>query len=99
MITCAIDGKEFNTREDLHKHLRKLKVRQEEYYTKYFPRKDLGTGEAIPFRSVDQYLSAEFLSKESFHSQQLESEFIVYLEWNFSICLSVYPARVRTRLV
>jgi len=64
-LTCAIDGAEFNNREDLHKHLRKLKVRQEDYYTKYFPRKDLGTGEVIPFRSVEQYLSAEFLSKDS----------------------------------
>jgi len=81
MITCAIDGKEFNTREDLHKHLRKLKVRQEEYYTKYFPRKDLGTGEAIPFRSVEQYLSAEFLSKESLRTW-IKNNPVLGKEWS-----------------
>lgn len=64
-MICAIDNTQHETREDLHKHLRKLKVKQEDYYVKYFPRVDLFTKELIPFKNPDQYLAAEFLSKDN----------------------------------
>lgn len=65
MVTCLIDQTEHATADDLHRYLRKLKVKQEDYYIQYLPRKDALTGEQIPFKSVDQYLNTEFLSKEN----------------------------------
>lgn len=65
MIQCLIDNSSHGTLEELHKHLRKLKVRQEDYYVQYVVRKDLYTGESIPFKNVEQYLAAEFINKEN----------------------------------
>ncbi len=67
--TCLIDQSNHDTVEALHKHLQfKLKVRQNVYYPQYHARTDLFTGEPIPFKSRDQYLSAEFLSKANLRS-------------------------------
>lgn len=60
-FTCVIDQSDHPTIEALHKHLRKLKVKQEDYYTKFAPRRDRYTGEPIPFRlPVADYLRREF---------------------------------------
>ncbi len=61
-MICLVDNTHHETREELHKHLRKLKMRQEDYYVKVVARKD-PTGAAIPFKTVDQYMAAEFASK------------------------------------
>jgi hypothetical protein len=65
MPTCLIDQTEHETLLALHKHLRGLKVKQSDYYTKYNPRVDHFSGEPVPFKTVDQYLSTEFVSKEN----------------------------------
>lgn len=66
MPTCLIDQTEHATLEDLHHHLQfKLRVRQADYYTTHLPRKDRFTGESIPFKSRDQYLTTEFTSREN----------------------------------
>jgi ERCC4 domain-containing protein len=65
MPTCLIDQTEHVSAAALHKHLRTLKVKQADYYVKYHDRRDRFTGEPIPFKSVDQYLSAEFLTKDN----------------------------------
>lgn len=62
-FTCAIDNKVFDNEKDLHNHLKKLKVKQGDYYAKYFPRKDLFTGEQIPYKSRDQYFNTDFTEK------------------------------------
>lgn len=64
-VICLIDKTLHDSVEHLHLYLRKLKVTQEEYYTKYLPRKDLFTGELIKFKSLDYYLSADFNSKNN----------------------------------
>ncbi len=64
-MICLVDNSEHADIESLHKHLRKLKLKQEDYYVKFFARKDKLTGEPIPFKSVDQYLNAEFLNKDN----------------------------------
>ena len=60
---CKIDSTIHASLDDLHKHLRKFKVSQKDYYLTYYPRVDKLTGEPIVFKSPDQYLSAHFLNK------------------------------------
>tara|TARA_B100000676_G_scaffold249652_1_gene253819 strand:+ start:5744 stop:6703 length:960 start_codon:yes stop_codon:yes gene_type:complete len=63
LLKCKIDGEVFDTEKDLHKHLRKHKIRIAEYYQKYYPRYDKHDGSMIKFKNKDQYLSTEFNSK------------------------------------
>jgi hypothetical protein len=63
-IICAIDGTEHENLDTLHKHLRKLKITQEVYYTEHAPVFDKGTGEKIPFKApAAEYVKREFLNK------------------------------------
>lgn len=62
---CKVDNSTHESLEDLHKKLRKFKIKQADYYEEYYPKKDLLTGEKIPFKSYDQYFSAKFLNKEN----------------------------------
>lgn len=63
MPTCLIDGSAHESVKDLHKYLRFLHVTQEAYYHEYVPRRDRLTNEMIPFKDVEQYVTAEFISK------------------------------------
>lgn len=64
MIPCLVDQSDHETREALHKHLRKLKIKQEAYYQDYAPQRDLCTGEVIPFKApASRYLTIEFAHK------------------------------------
>jgi hypothetical protein len=65
MVTCLIDNTDHEDLEALHKYLRKLKVKQEEYYIKYLPRFDKWSGKQIPFTNVERYLNTEFLHKNN----------------------------------
>ena len=62
-IICQFDQTAHASLVDLHAHLRRFKVSQKLYYTTYHPRTDRLTGEAIPYKDREQYLSAEFSSK------------------------------------
>ena len=63
---CQICQKDLNTLELLHRHLRwSHQTPQKDYYYKFFPRKDLYTGEPIPYKSCQQYFDANFNSKDS----------------------------------
>jgi hypothetical protein len=65
MIECLIDKTPHESIEALHKYLKKLKIKQADYYTQYLPRKDRHTGEPIPFTTVEKYLSSEFANKNN----------------------------------
>lgn len=65
MIICQIDNTQHPNDEALHKHLRRFKVKQAEYYEQYFPRFDMLTGEKIPFKSFEQYFSTRFCNKNN----------------------------------
>ena len=66
---CKICGKDVSERA----HFYKLhKIKEKDYYEKYFPRYDLLTKEKIPFISIDLYGSKDFLSKTNFR-KYLES--------------------------
>jgi hypothetical protein len=40
-------------------------MKQETYYVQYFAKKCLGTGQSIPFKTVDQYLAQDFIDKNA----------------------------------
>lgn len=80
-MICLADNSEHADFDSLHKHLRKLKIKQEEYYTKFFQRKDKLTGQPIPFKSVDQYFNTEFVSKDNL-KQWLKSDLLGGREWS-----------------
>ena len=60
---CKIDGEKFETEKQLHMHLRKHKMRMAEYYQKYYPRRDLLTGDLIKFKNKAHYFSNYFNSR------------------------------------
>ena len=62
-LTCKIDGAQFETEKELHRYLRKFKIRMAEYYQKYYPRRDLLTGELIKFKNKNYYFSNHFNSR------------------------------------
>lgn len=65
MIKCLIDNTEHDSVESLHKHLRKFRVKQSDYYQEYYPRYDLLTNEKIPFKTHDQYFAQHFINKNN----------------------------------
>lgn len=66
MPTCLVDGTEHTDLKALHKHLRSLKVKQEEYYVGYHARKDFFTGELIPYKKdPEKYFATDFLNKDN----------------------------------
>ena len=50
-LACKIDGEVFDTEKELHKHLRKHKIRVAEYYQKYYPRYDKHDEAIIKFKN------------------------------------------------
>lgn len=62
---CLVDGELFSTEEELNKHLRKLKIKIADYYLQYYDLEDLLTGEKIPFKDREQYLSTYFLNRKN----------------------------------
>lgn len=64
-VICKIDGKEFKDEKSLHLALRSYGLNKEKYYHKYFPRKDLLTGEIINFKTKDQYFNSDFNDKNN----------------------------------
>lgn len=64
-MICLIDNTEHDCMEHLHLHLRKLKVSQEQYYTEYYNKRDLLTGDAIVFKNPEQYLNTDFANKNN----------------------------------
>lgn len=64
-VTCQFDQTQHETLEGFHAHLRENRVSQKLYYTSYHKKVDRLTGEPIEYKDRDQYLSAEFASKEN----------------------------------
>lgn len=72
-MICKIDNTDHPDRESLHRHLRKLKVRQEDYYTTYEPKICRYNGSPIPFKNWSEYLSTDFSSKSAMQSWMVEN--------------------------
>jgi hypothetical protein len=65
MIKCLIDDTEHYGINELHGHLRKLKVTQKDYWEKYNPKFDLLTGEKIEYKNYKQYFISDFTDKKN----------------------------------
>ncbi len=64
MITCLIDGSTHESLDALNAYVWGTHhVGKESYYRTYLPRVDRLTGEPIPFKDAEQYLSADFANK------------------------------------
>ena len=68
MQECLICKNSFDSDITFNRHLRSHKTKIEEYYINYYPKKDLLTGEQIPFKSKEQYLSSDFLNKHNLNN-------------------------------
>lgn len=62
MDTCKICGEKVT--EEKH-YFSKHKIKVADYFIKYFLKVDLYTGEPIPFKNKEQYLSTDFLNKDN----------------------------------
>ncbi len=62
-VICQIDQTVHKTIKDLHAHLKRFRVKQEKYWHEFVPRFNLLTGELIPYKDYDQYMSQEFATK------------------------------------
>lgn len=63
MNKCKVCGESFDTERSLHAHLKKHNLTVAEYYTKYYPKKDLLTGEGLPFKNKQDYFNRDFASR------------------------------------
>lgn len=64
-IICKVCSKSFPDDTALHHHLKAHKLRQAEYYQKYYPRFDRYDNNIIKFKNKEQYFSAIFNSKKN----------------------------------
>lgn len=60
---CRFDNTVHADVSALHEHLKRFRVSREKYYTLYHARKDKHTGQALPFRDYEQYLTQDFATK------------------------------------
>lgn len=61
--TCQGCGQNLNDLAALHNHIKEHKLNPEKYYTKYYPRRDLFTQQALLFKSRDSYLTNDFITR------------------------------------
>lgn len=62
-VICQIDQTIHESVKDLHTHLKRFRIKQEKYYHEYHARYNLFTGELLPYKDYDQYMSQEFANK------------------------------------
>lgn len=64
MQICYIDNTEHISLDSLLDHLKKIKIKQKEYFIK-INKQDLLTGEYIEFKNPEQYLNTDFVDKRN----------------------------------
>lgn len=92
MVKCLIDQSEHENEETLHKYLRKVRVKQADYYEQHYPRKDLLTGEKIEYKSFEQYFSAFFLNRNNMKKWFRENP-----DKSKSVALEMFKHRAKTK--
>jgi len=60
---CKVCEDEFSSEKGLHLHLKKHKIDLATYYTTYYPRKNLLTGDPLPFKNKEDYFAKDFISR------------------------------------
>ena len=59
-FNCNECNKEFNGEASLHRHIKMHDMNLADYYTKHFPRKNLLTGDLLPFKNKTDYFNKDF---------------------------------------
>lgn len=81
-LICHIDGTPHESIDALHAYIKEAyHVSRKEYWTTYEPRKDLCTGEPIPFKDAEQYLSTDFINRITLKRWLKEQPREVGLAW------------------
>lgn len=62
-FVCKECGETFKSERSLHAHIKKHNLTVAEYYTKFYPRYNMQTGEVMPFKSKKEYFSKDFSSR------------------------------------
>jgi hypothetical protein len=65
MFNCLECQQKFDSERSLHAHIKKHDMFLHDYYVKHFRRKDLLTGDLLPFKNKEQYFSCYFLNQEN----------------------------------
>lgn len=60
---CQICHESFSTEKGLHIHLKKHKMDLATYYTTFYPRKNLLTGNPLPFKNKEDYFARDFSTR------------------------------------
>jgi len=60
---CKVCGETFDSEKGLHLHLKKHKMDLATYYTTFYPRKNLLTGDPLPFKKKEDYFSKDFSTR------------------------------------
>ena len=61
--SCKVCGESFASERSLHAHLKKHSLTMADYYTKYYPRNNLLTGDPLPFKTKQDYFSKDFSTR------------------------------------
>lgn len=93
LFKCKECKQEFATEKSLHAHLKAHGYFVADYYCKYFPRKDLLTGELIQFRDKEEYLSSNFSRREN----MLEWLAVTDPEESKQVALSMLLTRIESK--
>src|SRR6478736_846275 len=64
MIDCKNCGLIFNSERSLHAHLKAHNLSVAEYYCKYYPRRDLLTGNPLQFKRKEDYFASYFSCRD-----------------------------------
>jgi hypothetical protein len=60
---CKVCHESFETEKGLHIHLKKHKIDLATYYTTFYPRNNLSTGEPLPFKNKEDYFNHDFTNR------------------------------------
>lgn len=61
---CKVCEKEFESERGLHGHFKTHGMTMAEYYVEFYPRKNMLTGELLPFKKKEEYFEKDFLNGE-----------------------------------
>lgn len=92
-MLCKKCNLEFASERSLHAHLKAHGLSLPEYYCEYYPRRDLLTRQAIPFKQKNEYFLTHFVCREN----MLEWLTVADEEEAKSMALSMLKDRISTK--